>query len=230
MDRWLNWNSLVASRYNAKDVQYVFAALSFRLSLDVCLQNPRTLHLRRTAVNSYMRVVISMDHDTGVLETKASHQLDGFGHSIKHQLSTYTWRSVAQPTCGTCIIGRTSHIRYIQVLQVKQRKLLHCTNQLACSKPLAPTTASTRSKPAARKRVPVEWLYTWPEPLYRLPKQDDLGQWWLVHASRPHVHSRTTMMFRTSSWKVSRKVGRTWNMHPKWSRQGMQKHSFVKWS
>ena len=55
--------------YNAKDVQHVFAALSFRLSLDVCLKNPRTLPLIRTAVNSFMRVVTSMDHDTGVLDT-----------------------------------------------------------------------------------------------------------------------------------------------------------------
>src|SRR5256714_6034921 len=55
--------------YDAKDIHHVFAALSFRLSLDVCLQNPRTLSLARTAVNSFMRVVISMDHETGVLDT-----------------------------------------------------------------------------------------------------------------------------------------------------------------
>ena len=55
--------------YNAKDVHHVFAALSFRLSLDVCLQNPRTHSLARTAVNSFMRVVISMDQETGVLDT-----------------------------------------------------------------------------------------------------------------------------------------------------------------
>jgi hypothetical protein len=55
--------------YNAKNVHHVFAALSFRLSLDVCLQNPRTLPLARTAVNSFMRVLISMDQDTGVLDT-----------------------------------------------------------------------------------------------------------------------------------------------------------------
>ena len=55
--------------YDGKDVHHVFAALSFRLSLDVCLQNPRTLSLTRTAVNSFMRVVISMDQETGVLDT-----------------------------------------------------------------------------------------------------------------------------------------------------------------
>jgi hypothetical protein len=55
--------------YDAKDVHHVFAALSFRLSLDVCLQNPRTHSLASTAVNSFMRVVISMDQETGVLDT-----------------------------------------------------------------------------------------------------------------------------------------------------------------
>ena len=56
-------------KYDATDADHVFAALSFRLSLDVCLQNPRTLPLTRAAVNSFMRVVTSMDHDTGVLDT-----------------------------------------------------------------------------------------------------------------------------------------------------------------
>jgi hypothetical protein len=51
--------------YDTKNVHHVFAALSFRLSRDVCLQNPRTHPLARTAVNSFMRVVISMDQDTG---------------------------------------------------------------------------------------------------------------------------------------------------------------------
>ncbi|KIX00386.1 uncharacterized protein Z518_10525 [Rhinocladiella mackenziei CBS 650.93] len=55
--------------YNASDRDHVFAALSFRLSLDVCRQNPCTISLTRTAVNSFMRVVISMDHETGVMDT-----------------------------------------------------------------------------------------------------------------------------------------------------------------
>src|SRR5271155_735310 len=57
------------TRYDAQDVHHVFAALSFRLSLDVRLQNPKTHSLARTAVNSFMRVVISMNHETGVLDT-----------------------------------------------------------------------------------------------------------------------------------------------------------------
>ena len=59
----------MAQAYNPMDVNHVFAALSFRLSLDPCLQNPRALPLVRTAVNSFMRVVISMDHETGVMTT-----------------------------------------------------------------------------------------------------------------------------------------------------------------
>jgi len=55
--------------YEPEDPDHVFAALSFRLSLDVCLQNPETLSLTRTAVNSFMRVVISMDHETGMMDT-----------------------------------------------------------------------------------------------------------------------------------------------------------------
>ncbi|KAI9763099.1 MAG: hypothetical protein M1840_000911 [Geoglossum simile] len=59
------------SQYNAKDEHHVLATLSFRICLDLCLQNPRTLPLTRTAVNSFMRVVISMDQETGVLDTIA---------------------------------------------------------------------------------------------------------------------------------------------------------------
>jgi hypothetical protein len=59
------------SQYNAKDKHHVLAALSFRICLDLCLQNPRTIPLTSTAVNSFMRVVISMDQETGVLDTIA---------------------------------------------------------------------------------------------------------------------------------------------------------------
>lgn len=55
--------------YNADDRNHVFAVLSFRLALDVCIQNPISLPLSRMAVNSYMRVVLSMDPDSGVLDT-----------------------------------------------------------------------------------------------------------------------------------------------------------------
>ncbi|KAI9769305.1 MAG: hypothetical protein M1839_003756 [Geoglossum umbratile] len=55
--------------FSSKNPHHVFAALSFRLSLDVCLANPKTLPIVRTAVNSHLRLVISMDQPSGVLHT-----------------------------------------------------------------------------------------------------------------------------------------------------------------
>jgi hypothetical protein len=70
---WLAKLKLVGGKqgatYNPGDEHHVFAAMSFRLSLDVCVQNPKALHLARSAVNSYMRVVVSVDQNTGVLDT-----------------------------------------------------------------------------------------------------------------------------------------------------------------
>ncbi|KAH0558650.1 hypothetical protein GP486_004697 [Trichoglossum hirsutum] len=64
---------LVGGRESAtfipEDGDHVFAALSFRLSLDVCLENPITLPFVRRAVNSHMRVVMSMNQPTGALCT-----------------------------------------------------------------------------------------------------------------------------------------------------------------
>lgn len=48
---------------------HVLASLSFRLSLDVCLQNPTVIPLVETAVNNYMRIAISMDQKTGLIDT-----------------------------------------------------------------------------------------------------------------------------------------------------------------
>ena len=42
-------------------------ALSFHLSLNPCLQTPAALPLIRTTVNSFIRVIISIDHQTGVM-------------------------------------------------------------------------------------------------------------------------------------------------------------------
>lgn len=54
----------------------MLAAFSFRIGVDLCLQNPRTLplarkavHSARKAVHSFMRVVISFNQETGVLDT-----------------------------------------------------------------------------------------------------------------------------------------------------------------
>lgn len=55
--------------YDAKNEDHVFAALSFRLSLDPCLNNSKALPLIRTSVNSHMRVVISIDEETDTMYT-----------------------------------------------------------------------------------------------------------------------------------------------------------------
>jgi hypothetical protein len=55
--------------YTPTNENQVFAALSFRLSLDACLHNSKAIPLIRTAVNSYMRVVISIDEETGTMHT-----------------------------------------------------------------------------------------------------------------------------------------------------------------
>jgi hypothetical protein len=57
------------STFDPMNKDHVFAALSFRLSLDVCSQNPSSVSLIKTAVNSFMRIVISMDQETGTMDT-----------------------------------------------------------------------------------------------------------------------------------------------------------------
>jgi hypothetical protein len=54
---------------NPKDADQVFAVISFRLCLDVCLENPIALPLVRRAVNSHLRVVASMDQPMSILHT-----------------------------------------------------------------------------------------------------------------------------------------------------------------
>ena len=57
------------AKFDPDDKQHVLAALSFCVALDVCLDNLVSLPLIRTAVNSHLRGVISMDQGTGVLHT-----------------------------------------------------------------------------------------------------------------------------------------------------------------
>jgi hypothetical protein len=57
--------------YEPHNEHHVFAALSFRLSLDASLHNSKSIPLIRTAINSHMRVVISINQDTGTMDTIA---------------------------------------------------------------------------------------------------------------------------------------------------------------
>jgi hypothetical protein len=55
--------------YDAGNVDHIFAALSFRLSLDACLYNSKAINLVKNAVSSHMRVALAMDHRAGIMHT-----------------------------------------------------------------------------------------------------------------------------------------------------------------
>jgi hypothetical protein len=55
--------------YDPGSVDQAFAMLSFRISLDLCLENPRSLALAQTAVNYHMRVLIAIHQDIEALDT-----------------------------------------------------------------------------------------------------------------------------------------------------------------
>jgi hypothetical protein len=59
------------ARYNARNRDQVFAALSFRLALDVCAANARAMPVVDHAVGSYMRVIDGLDADAGVISSLA---------------------------------------------------------------------------------------------------------------------------------------------------------------
>jgi hypothetical protein len=56
-------------KFNKRDINHVFAVLSTRVCLDTCMQNTRSLMAATTAVESYLRLVIRMNPDSGLLET-----------------------------------------------------------------------------------------------------------------------------------------------------------------
>lgn len=70
--------------YDPCNKHYVFAVLSFRLALDACLESTISLPLLRTAVGSYMRVVISIDQRTRFLHTTSSSESILAHAAIKH--------------------------------------------------------------------------------------------------------------------------------------------------
>ncbi|KIX01890.1 uncharacterized protein Z518_07829 [Rhinocladiella mackenziei CBS 650.93] len=81
------------------DPNHVFAALSFRLSLDVCSQNPSTVSLTERAVKSFMRVVISMDHETGVMETTTPSEPILARAAMEYLCSDLNWSDSIQTLC-----------------------------------------------------------------------------------------------------------------------------------
>ncbi|KAI9762596.1 MAG: hypothetical protein M1840_001189 [Geoglossum simile] len=57
------------SPYDLANIDQVFAALSFQISLDLCLENSRTLALVRTVINYHMRIVIKVYQNIETLDT-----------------------------------------------------------------------------------------------------------------------------------------------------------------
>ncbi|KAK2813657.1 hypothetical protein FQN50_000055 [Emmonsiellopsis sp. PD_5] len=83
-------------KYDSDNVDHVFAALSFRLSLDVILHNPRAAALNKSAVDSHMRVVISMDPVSGAMDTITPSEPILAVAAMKHLCKSANWeRSMA---------------------------------------------------------------------------------------------------------------------------------------
>ena len=80
-----------STTFNPMNRDHVFAALSFRLSLDVRLQNPSSLLFTRTAVNSFMRVVISMNQETGTMDTLTPSEPVLAKAAMEHLCSEANW-------------------------------------------------------------------------------------------------------------------------------------------
>jgi hypothetical protein len=70
---------------------HVFAALSFRLSLDACLHNVKAIPLLRTAINSHMRVVNSIDLGTGTIDSFAPSEPILVKAAMEHLCSETNW-------------------------------------------------------------------------------------------------------------------------------------------
>jgi hypothetical protein len=58
-----------SDKYIPLNKHYIFAVLAFHLTLDTCLESTISLLLLRTAIGSFMKIVISIDQCTGFLYT-----------------------------------------------------------------------------------------------------------------------------------------------------------------
>jgi hypothetical protein len=77
--------------YEPHNQHHVFAALSFRLSLDASWHNLKALPLIRTAINSHMRVVISINQETGTMATSAPSEPILAKAAMEHLCSGFNW-------------------------------------------------------------------------------------------------------------------------------------------
>jgi hypothetical protein len=61
----------VPAKYDENNRDQVFAALSFRLAIDVCAANPRVMLLVDRAVGSHLCVIDGLDPNTGIISSLA---------------------------------------------------------------------------------------------------------------------------------------------------------------
>jgi hypothetical protein len=83
----------VRGSYDPSNVDHVFAALSFRLSLDACLYNSKAVDLINNAVNSHMRVVLGMDHRAGIMHTMSPSEPIIANAAMQHLCIESNWRT-----------------------------------------------------------------------------------------------------------------------------------------
>jgi hypothetical protein len=77
--------------YQPHNEHHVFAALSYRLCLEACLDNSKALPLIRTGINSHMRVVISVNQDTGTMVALAPTEPILAKAAMEHLCSERNW-------------------------------------------------------------------------------------------------------------------------------------------
>jgi hypothetical protein len=78
--------------YQPHNEHHVFAVLSFRLSLDASLHNPKALPLIRKAINSHLRTVISINQHTGTMVTLAPSEPILAKAAMEYLCSGMDWR------------------------------------------------------------------------------------------------------------------------------------------
>jgi hypothetical protein len=78
-------------KYDPRNVDHVFAALSFRLSLDACLYNSKAVDLINNAVNSHMRVVLGMDRRAGIMHTMSPSEPIIANAAMQHLCIQMNW-------------------------------------------------------------------------------------------------------------------------------------------
>ncbi|KAI9779346.1 MAG: hypothetical protein M1839_007454 [Geoglossum umbratile] len=151
-------------RYDPKNVDQVFAMLSFRISLDLCLENPRSLALAQVAVNYHMRVLIAIRQDIEALDTftpsepvlsevairylcepktgrkRGSEESDKYEENVRKMTWSASIKTLTQKLLqGGLIAKGTKGELYSRLILILARDCVHLDLRL-CLKPTSPFT------------------------------------------------------------------------------------------